>query len=120
MRTWPPLSSGYSENFASLNRGKQSIALDLKHPEGLALARRLALEAEVLVENSRPGAMQRLGLGWDDLQARPRAEMRAAEAAVMRTLGLAYAPVEDDGEAGRSKRKAVARAKAKRSGARRA
>ena len=65
MRTWPPLSAGYSENFASLNRGKQSIALDLKHPEGLALARRLALEAEVLVENSRPGAMQRLGLGWD-------------------------------------------------------
>ena len=65
MRTWPPLSAGYSENFASLNRGKQSIALDLKHPEGLALARHLALEADVLVENNRPGAMQRLGLGWD-------------------------------------------------------
>jgi crotonobetainyl-CoA:carnitine CoA-transferase CaiB-like acyl-CoA transferase len=65
MRTWPPLSAGYSENFASLNRGKQSIALDLKHPDGLAMARRLALQADVLVENSRPGAMQRLGLGWD-------------------------------------------------------
>ena len=42
MRTWPPLSAGYSENFASLNRGKQSIALDLKRPEDLAVARRLA------------------------------------------------------------------------------
>ena len=68
MRTWPPLSAGYSENFASLNRGKQSIALDLKNPEDLSVARRLALEADVLVENSRPGAMQRLGLGWDWFQ----------------------------------------------------
>ena len=65
MRTWPPLSAGYSENFASLNRGKRSIALDLKIPEDLNLARRLVMEADVLVENSRPGAMQRLGLGWD-------------------------------------------------------
>jgi len=65
MRTWPPLSGGDSENFASLNRGKRSIALDLKQPADLALARRLALDADVLVENSRPGAMQRLGLGWD-------------------------------------------------------
>jgi crotonobetainyl-CoA:carnitine CoA-transferase CaiB-like acyl-CoA transferase len=65
MRSWPPLSDGYSENFASLNRGKRSIALDLKDPPGRAIARRLALQADVLVENSRPGAMQRLGLGWD-------------------------------------------------------
>ena len=65
MRTWPPLSDGYSENFASLNRGKQSIALDLKQPQDLALARQLVLDADVVVENSRPGAMQRLGLGWD-------------------------------------------------------
>ena len=65
MRSWPPLSQGYSENFASLNRGKQSIALDLKNPADLELARRLVADADVLVENSRPGAMQRLGLGWD-------------------------------------------------------
>lgn len=68
MRTWPPLSgpgAGYSENFASLNRGKRSVALDLKQPAALETARRLVLEADVLVENSRPGAMQRLGLGWD-------------------------------------------------------
>jgi crotonobetainyl-CoA:carnitine CoA-transferase CaiB-like acyl-CoA transferase len=65
MRTWPPLTEGYSENFASLNRGKQSIALDLKDPAARELARELVLESDVLLENSRPGAMQRLGLGWD-------------------------------------------------------
>ena len=70
MRTWPPLTAGYSENFASLNRGKQSMVLDLKRPEDLDVARRLALDADVLVENSRPGAMQRLGLGWDWFQPR--------------------------------------------------
>lgn len=65
MRQWPPLTDGMSENFASINRGKQSVVLDLKQPADLALARRLALAADVLVENNRPGAMQRLGLGWD-------------------------------------------------------
>ena len=70
MRTWPPLTGDYSENFASLNRGKRSIALDLKQPDDLAVARQLALGADVLVENSRPGAMQRLGLGWDWFQPR--------------------------------------------------
>jgi crotonobetainyl-CoA:carnitine CoA-transferase CaiB-like acyl-CoA transferase len=65
MRTWPPITAGYSENFASLNRGKRSVALDLKNPADLDVARSLVLQADVLVENSRPGAMQRLGLGWD-------------------------------------------------------
>ena len=65
MRQWPPLSEGYSENFAALNRGKQSVVLDLKNPQQLAQARALVLEADVLIENSRPGAMHRLGLGWD-------------------------------------------------------
>lgn len=70
MRSWPPLSAGYSENFASLNRSKRSIALDLKQPTDLEVARRLVLDADVLVENSRPGAMQRLGLGWEGFAAR--------------------------------------------------
>jgi crotonobetainyl-CoA:carnitine CoA-transferase CaiB-like acyl-CoA transferase len=65
LRSWPPLNEGYSENFASLNRGKRSLALDLKNPDDRDRARRLAQQADVLVENSRPGAMQRLGLGWD-------------------------------------------------------
>jgi crotonobetainyl-CoA:carnitine CoA-transferase CaiB-like acyl-CoA transferase len=64
MRGWPPLTDGYSENFASLNRNKRSIALDLKDPEDAELARRLILDADVVVENSRPGAMKRLGLDY--------------------------------------------------------
>ena len=65
MRQWPPLNQGFSENFASINRGKQSVVLDLKDPAQRDLARQLVLGADVLVENNRPGAMQRLGLGWD-------------------------------------------------------
>ena len=65
MRQWPPITAGFSENFASVNRGKQSVVLDLKNADDLAFARELALDADVVVENSRPGVMQRLGLGWD-------------------------------------------------------
>ncbi|OWT56783.1 CaiB/BaiF CoA transferase family protein [Candidimonas nitroreducens] len=64
LRQWPPIQQGYSENFASLNRGKRSACLDLKNEADRDLARRLVLEADVLVENNRPGVMERLGLGW--------------------------------------------------------
>lgn len=65
MRQWPPIVEGYSENFASINRGKRSVVLDLKIPEERDLARRMVLDADVLVENNRPGVLRRLGLGWD-------------------------------------------------------
>lgn len=65
MRLWPPINSGFSENFASINRGKQSWVLDLKQPAQRDKARELVLGADVLIENNRPGAMQRLGLGWE-------------------------------------------------------
>ncbi|WP_298430517.1 CoA transferase [Ottowia sp.] len=64
LRQWPPIRQGDSENFASLNRSKRSIALDLKNPDDLDLARRIVLDSDVLVENNRAGAMERLGLGW--------------------------------------------------------
>ncbi|MEW2548153.1 CoA transferase [Streptomyces sp. NPDC047002] len=69
MRAWPPLTSGYSENFASLNRNKRSVALDLKSPEGNAAALRLIGEADVVVENNRPGVMARLGLDHATVRA---------------------------------------------------
>ncbi len=53
--------------FPMYNRGKQSICLDLKHPAGLDVARRLAVASDILVENYRPGAIDRLGLGWEAL-----------------------------------------------------
>jgi crotonobetainyl-CoA:carnitine CoA-transferase CaiB-like acyl-CoA transferase len=65
MRQWPPLTEGFSENFAAVNRGKRSVALDLKDAAARDAARALVLESDVLIENSRPGVMQRLGLGWD-------------------------------------------------------
>jgi crotonobetainyl-CoA:carnitine CoA-transferase CaiB-like acyl-CoA transferase len=63
MRQWPPVKEGMSENFASLNRGKRSLALNLKDPKDLARAQALILEADVVLENSRPGVMNRLGIG---------------------------------------------------------
>ena len=72
LRQWPPLTGGYSENFASLNRNKRSVTLDLKDPAGQARARELVLAADVAIENNRPGVMQRLGLGYDTFRdARP-------------------------------------------------
>jgi crotonobetainyl-CoA:carnitine CoA-transferase CaiB-like acyl-CoA transferase len=55
--------------FAMYNRNKKSICLDLKHPGGLAIARQLAASADVVIENFRTGAMDRLGLGYDALAA---------------------------------------------------
>lgn len=55
--------------FPMYNRGKASICIDLKAPAGVAVARRLAASADIVVENFRPGAMNRLGLGYDALRA---------------------------------------------------
>src|SRR5690606_4865159 len=59
---------GASAAFIALNRNKRSIALDLKSPDGLAVAKRLAGASQVLVHNFRPGVMERLGLGYEDLR----------------------------------------------------
>ncbi|MFZ2388248.1 MAG: CoA transferase [Polaromonas sp.] len=64
LRQWPPLNQGYSENFAALNRNKQSVVLDLKAPADLEVARQLILDADIVIENNRPGVMARLGLGY--------------------------------------------------------
>jgi succinate---hydroxymethylglutarate CoA-transferase len=74
MRSWPPLSAAdggeaFSENFASLNRNKRSIAIDLKDKAAIARLIRLAGAADVLVENFRPGVLPRLGLGYEALKS---------------------------------------------------
>jgi len=63
----PPFVRGISTYFLSINRGKRSVALDLKNPEDQKIARKLALSADVIVENFRPCVMDRLGLGAEDL-----------------------------------------------------
>ncbi len=67
LREWPPITDGYSENFAALNRNKKSVVLDLKDAAAAETARRLVLDCDVVVENNRPGVMDRLGLGYSAL-----------------------------------------------------
>lgn len=67
LRSWPPITEGYSENFASLNRNKRSVTLNLKDPADVQLFRDLVQGADVLIENNRPGVMTRLGVGYEVL-----------------------------------------------------
>ena len=75
MRSFPPLArnaEGAEVNaaFENINRGKRSICLDLKQPQGRDLLMRLVDTADALVEGFRPGVMDRLGVGWEALHAR--------------------------------------------------
>lgn len=69
-RAWgPPFHDGTSTYFLGLNRNKRSIALDLTDPDDAAHAYELARRADVVVENFRPGTMERYGLGYERLRA---------------------------------------------------
>src|SRR5260370_2945237 len=69
-RQWgPPFIKGESSYFLSINRNKRSVILDLKSPAAQAVAQDLAMAADVVVENFKPGAMSRLGLDAKKLQA---------------------------------------------------
>src|SRR5260221_3625663 len=73
VRTYEPKAGPDSVNFGLLNRGKKSIALDLKSTEGRAGLLELIAQADVLVEQFRPGVMARLGLGYEAMaQLNPR------------------------------------------------
>lgn len=69
-RAFPPFVNDTSAYFAALNSGKQSIALDLKSPTDRGILDRLLVRADVILENYRPGVMERLGYGWEKLHAR--------------------------------------------------
>ncbi len=69
MRLRTPLRKGHGTYFGQLNAGKRSLTLDLKNPEAIALVHRLAKEVDVVVENFRPGVMDRLGIGSEVLRA---------------------------------------------------
>jgi formyl-CoA transferase/CoA:oxalate CoA-transferase len=86
-RQWgPPFQAGEAAYFLSVNRNKRSIAVDLKSAEGRAAVWKLALKADVLVENFRPGTAAGLGFGFDELsQANP---------------GLVYASISGYGQTG--------------------
>lgn len=67
-RFYPPLVGGVSPVFLYFNRNKKGIVLNLKHPKGREIALELAKRCDVLVENFKPGTMDRLGLGYEDVQ----------------------------------------------------
>src|SRR4051812_43760587 len=70
LRAWEPRVGGDSIQFTMLNRGKQILTLDLKHPTDRAAVDPLLRRADVLVEQFRPGVMARLGLDYERLSAR--------------------------------------------------
>ncbi len=70
LRMRPPATKGANSNFLMLNPGKKSVALNLKGPRGLDLLMRLLARSDVLVENYAPGALERLGLGYEELVGR--------------------------------------------------
>ena len=81
-RTFGPFIEGKSAYFMSINRGKESISLNLKEEGDRAVFEDLLAGADVVVENFRAGTMERLGYGWEALQASasPGSSMRRARA----------------------------------------
>ncbi len=69
LRKWRKLYQGTSVWWQVQSRNKQSITLDLRHPEGQEVAGRLIREADVVIENFRPGTLEGWGLGWEQLSA---------------------------------------------------
>jgi crotonobetainyl-CoA:carnitine CoA-transferase CaiB-like acyl-CoA transferase len=113
-RQWgPPFLAGESSYFMSVNRNKRSVTLDLKSPQGLEALRRLVERADVLVENFRPGTMERLGLTYEQAhalnpslvycsvsgfgQTGPRARQPAYDAILQGMGGVQFLSGEADG-----------------------
>jgi len=69
-RAAPPYHGGESVSFLAINRNKRSIAIDLRQDGALDLIREIADQADVLVENFKPGTMEKMGLAWETLSAR--------------------------------------------------
>ena len=113
LRQWPPITGGFSENFASLNRNKRSIALNLKDAADNDVACRLVRSADVVIENNRPGVMERLGLGYEDFaetqpqliycslsafgQSGPRAQQGGFDVTIQAIAGIMSVTGEPDG-----------------------
>ena len=69
MRNFGSINNGMSASFLSCNRNKRGLALDIKTPDGIAVLKKLVATADVFVQNFRPGAIERMGLGEDVVRA---------------------------------------------------
>lgn len=67
-RAGPPFIKGHSAAFLAINRNKRSIVIDLKSEDGIAIVRRMLQKTDILVQNMRPGVMERLGLAYSEVQ----------------------------------------------------
>jgi crotonobetainyl-CoA:carnitine CoA-transferase CaiB-like acyl-CoA transferase len=92
LRSYPSTLPGLSRYFLGINRGKRSLAIDLKRPDGLAVVRRLARGADVFVESFRPGVAARLGLDEPTLRADSRRLIYCSVSAFGQTGPLAERP----------------------------
>ncbi|WP_317855275.1 CoA transferase [Chakrabartyella piscis] len=68
-REWAPFKDGYSGYYASINRNKKGITLDVSKPEGLEVAKKLIAKADVVVENFKVGTMEKMGLSYEEVKA---------------------------------------------------
>src|ERR1700726_3015676 len=94
-RQYGPFKNGKSTYFASVNRGKESIVLDLKAPRDREIFERLLDKADALVENFRPGTMERLGYGWATVHSRYPRLVYAAASGFGQTGPYAHYPAYD-------------------------
>jgi CoA:oxalate CoA-transferase len=94
-RAYGPFKNGKSTYFASVNRGKESIVLDLKAERDRDIFERLLDKADALVENFRPGTMEKLGYGWDTLHPRYPRLVYAAASGFGHTGPYAHYPAYD-------------------------
>ena len=80
-RTWGPFDRGVSTYYLACNRNKRGMCIDLRNPEGLATIRQLIDDADVVIENFKPGTLENMGLGYEVLSARnPRLVMGSINA----------------------------------------
>ena len=117
-RGWgPPFTGDQASFFIGVNAGKRGLSIDLKHPEGLELCLRLVEHADVLIENFRPGTLERLGLGYGAARSRnpkliycsisgygqdgPRRDEPAMDLIVQASCGLISVTGATDGEPAR-------------------
>jgi crotonobetainyl-CoA:carnitine CoA-transferase CaiB-like acyl-CoA transferase len=114
VRRWAPIVNGTSAAFAAMNHTKLGIALDLAHPEGMTVFKQLLATADVLVENFRPGTLERRGLPADVLRGvaprlvhcsirafpsnSPMAAQPGYEASMQAITGIMSSTGEEDGE----------------------
>ena len=68
-RSGPPFVAGESATFLNIGRNKRSVVIDMKRPEGTEIVRNMARDAEILVQNLRPGRLEGFGLGYEDVRA---------------------------------------------------